>query len=207
MDAWIQLPDPSIRMPEGHPYDFGVVLGMSRLIRAHPRIGRAFGALFSESCFRRRMPVRRERKMVAAVAAAATVRARSTRVSACRGRRSGAGGAIKAKCWRGTPGLTERQHACGGGETGATPTRMAEEDWRPLRDLGFDDQGLLEVAHIVGVFNHLTRLADGFGLALDEPTRRAETGVPLRRIEWGVGVGGGQSIEPSARARNTRGGG
>jgi alkylhydroperoxidase family enzyme len=66
----------------------------------------------------------------------------------------------------------------------ATPTRMVEEDWQPLRDLGFNDAGLLEVAHIVGVFNHLTRLADGFGLALDEPTRlAAETGTPLRRIE------------------------
>ena len=64
----------------------------------------------------------------------------------------------------------------------ATPTRMVEEDWRPLRDLGFDDCALLEVAHIVGIFNYLTRLADGFGLRLDEPTRVAsETGVPLRR--------------------------
>lgn len=94
--------------------------------------------------------------------------------------------AIKAKCWRDTLGLTERQAAlCAVAEKlSAMPTRMLHEDWQPLRDLGFDDEGLLEVAHIVGVFNHLTRLADGFGLALDEPTRLAgETGVPLRRIE------------------------
>jgi hypothetical protein len=59
---------------------------------------------------------------------------------------------------------------------------MTEEDWQPLRDLGFDDQGCLEVAHIVGIFNYLTRLADGFGLQLDEATARAaETGIPLRR--------------------------
>ena len=66
----------------------------------------------------------------------------------------------------------------------ATPTRMVEEDWQPLRDLGFDDRACLEVAHIVGIFNYLTRLADGFGLQLDADTRRAaETGVALRRAQ------------------------
>ena len=49
----------------------------------------------------------------------------------------------------------------------ARPTQMVEEDWRPLRELGFDDRACLEVAHIVGIFNYLTRLADGFGLQLD----------------------------------------
>lgn len=49
----------------------------------------------------------------------------------------------------------------------ATPTRMVEEDWAPLRALGFDDAAVLEVAHIVGLFNYLTRLADGLGLQLD----------------------------------------
>jgi alkylhydroperoxidase family enzyme len=64
----------------------------------------------------------------------------------------------------------------------ATPTRMTEEDWRPLRELGFDDLGLLEVGHIVGVFNYLTRMADGFGLRLDpEMEQVLTTGEPLRR--------------------------
>ena len=64
----------------------------------------------------------------------------------------------------------------------ATPTRMVEEDWHPLRELGFDDHACLEVAHIVGIFNYLTRLADGFGLQLDARTREAsETGVALKR--------------------------
>lgn len=59
---------------------------------------------------------------------------------------------------------------------------MTEEDWRPLRELGFDDEALLEVAHIVGLFNYLTRLADGLGLVLDAATREASaTGVALRR--------------------------
>ena len=61
---------------------------------------------------------------------------------------------------------------------------MVESDWQPLRDLGFDDRACLEVAHIVGIFNHLTRLADGFGLQLDPGTREAaETGVALKRAE------------------------
>ena len=47
---------------------------------------------------------------------------------------------------------------------------MVEKDWQPLRDLGFDDTACLEVAHIVGIFNYLTRLADGFGLQLDGGT-------------------------------------
>ena len=59
---------------------------------------------------------------------------------------------------------------------------MTAEDWAPLRRLGFDDQALLEVAHIVGIFNHLTRLADGMGLALDEQTAEASrTGKALKR--------------------------
>ena len=59
---------------------------------------------------------------------------------------------------------------------------MVERDWQPLRDLGFDDTACLEVAHVVGIFNYLTRLADGFGLQLDAGTRLAsETGEALAR--------------------------
>ena len=94
--------------------------------------------------------------------------------------------AIKEKRWRQLAGLSARDRAlCAVAEKlSATATRMTPEDWHPLRDLGFDDRGLLEVAHIVGIFNYLTRLADGFGLQLDEGTRIAgETGVALRRSE------------------------
>lgn len=59
---------------------------------------------------------------------------------------------------------------------------MVERDWRPLRELGLDDEACLELAHIVGIFNHLTRLADGFGLQLDAATAEAsKSGVPLKR--------------------------
>jgi alkylhydroperoxidase family enzyme len=64
----------------------------------------------------------------------------------------------------------------------AQPTKMTDEDWEPLRKLGFDDTALLEVAHIVGIFNHLTRLADGMGLLLDSETDQASrTGIGLKR--------------------------
>jgi alkylhydroperoxidase family enzyme len=92
--------------------------------------------------------------------------------------------AVKQRRWRDLPSLSARDRAlCEVAEKlSATPTRMVEDDWAPLRRLGFDDRACLEVAHIVGIFNHLTRLADGFGLVLDAETRIAgETGVPLRR--------------------------
>jgi len=92
--------------------------------------------------------------------------------------------AIREKRWRELPGLSERQRAlCEVAEKmSATPTRMTKEDWQPLRDLGFDDEALLEAGHIVGIFNYLTRMADGFGLQLDPSVQHAaETGEPLRR--------------------------
>jgi alkylhydroperoxidase family enzyme len=62
------------------------------------------------------------------------------------------------------------------------PLTVGPEDWASLREVGLDDEGCLEVAHIVGVFNHLTRLADGFGLRVDPTTLAAASGgPPLRR--------------------------
>ena len=92
--------------------------------------------------------------------------------------------AIKHKRWRELPGLSQREQAlCSLAEKlSAMPTRIVEQDWQPLRDLGFDDRACLEVAHIVGLFNYLTRLADGFGLQLDAKTQEsAITGIALKR--------------------------
>lgn len=89
----------------------------------------------------------------------------------------------KERRWRELE-LTERQRAlCEvASKLSADPTKMVEADWKPLRDLGFDDQACLEVGHIVGIFNYLTRLADGFGLQIDVGTlEAARTGTPLRR--------------------------
>ena len=78
--------------------------------------------------------------------------------------------AIAAHRWREVKGLTPRERAlCTVAEKlSATPTQMTEADWTPLRELGFDDRACLEVAHLVGLFNYLTRLADGFGLQPSE---------------------------------------
>lgn len=92
--------------------------------------------------------------------------------------------AIRRREWRALSQLTERERAlCEVAEKlSSTPARMVEDDWRPLRDLGFDDEACLEVAHVVGIFNHLTRLADGLGLRLDAETEAAaSSGVALRR--------------------------
>jgi hypothetical protein len=70
--AWVQLPDPGEIRPSRQGYSFGFVPGMGRLLRAHPRIGRAFSTLFAEIMFSPEGVLsRREREMVAAVAAAA----------------------------------------------------------------------------------------------------------------------------------------
>ena len=63
-----------------------------------------------------------------------------------------------------------------------TPREMTAADWQPLRDLGLDDQGLLELAHLISIFNYVPRLADGFGLKPDPRILEAgATGVPLQR--------------------------
>jgi alkylhydroperoxidase family enzyme len=92
--------------------------------------------------------------------------------------------AIKEKRWRELPNLPDRDRAlCIVAEKlSAMPTRMTEEDWQPLRNLGFNDEALLEVGLIAAIFNFYTRLADGFGLRLDAATAEAAaTGIPLKR--------------------------
>jgi hypothetical protein len=58
---------------------------------------------------------------------------------------------------------------------------MTAADWQPLRDLGLNDEGLLETAHLISIFNYFPRMADGFGLKPDPRVLQAgETGVPLK---------------------------
>ncbi len=62
------------------------------------------------------------------------------------------------------------------------PREMTAADWQGLRDVGLDDQGLLELGHLIAIFNYFPRMADGFGLNLHPQLRQAAaTGVPLRR--------------------------
>jgi hypothetical protein len=73
-DAWVRLPseaDVRALMPPDHPYDFGFLPAMARLVVAHEAIAPFFGALFSQIMFMPGHLSRREREMIAAVAAAA----------------------------------------------------------------------------------------------------------------------------------------
>ncbi len=77
-EAWVQIPSDEelrARIPADaprHPYDFGFFPAMARLVMAHPRIGPAFGALFAQIHLAPEGHLsRREREMVAAIAAAA----------------------------------------------------------------------------------------------------------------------------------------
>jgi alkylhydroperoxidase/carboxymuconolactone decarboxylase family protein YurZ len=73
-DAWVAMPEEAtVRayMGSGHPYDFGFIPGMARLITAHPGIGAHFGMLFRQIMFEPGAMSRDEREMVAAVASAA----------------------------------------------------------------------------------------------------------------------------------------
>ncbi len=74
--AWVDIPseqDIRAQMPAGitHPYDFGFLPAMSRLLMAHERIGPPFRQLFREIMFVPGDLGRRERELVATVAAAA----------------------------------------------------------------------------------------------------------------------------------------
>jgi alkylhydroperoxidase/carboxymuconolactone decarboxylase family protein YurZ len=73
-DAWITLPteaETRAMMGGGGPYDFGFLPAMGRLITAHESIAPFFGALFAQVMFAPGHLERREREMIAAVAAAA----------------------------------------------------------------------------------------------------------------------------------------
>lgn len=73
-DAYIDLPGPEVtakKRPADHPYNFGFVTGMSRLLIAHRRIGPVFLQLFAEIMFTPGALDRAEREFVAAVAASA----------------------------------------------------------------------------------------------------------------------------------------
>ncbi len=73
-EAWVTMPDEgTVRayMGSGHPYDFGFLPAMARLVSSHMRIAPFFGGLFRQIMFEPGALTRDEREMVAAVASAA----------------------------------------------------------------------------------------------------------------------------------------
>ena len=74
--AWVSIPSSeelaALGFPvTGHPYGFGFLPAMARLIFAHSRLAPAFGQLFNSVMFDEGALDRREREMVSAVASAA----------------------------------------------------------------------------------------------------------------------------------------
>ena len=52
----------------------------------------------------------------------------------------------------------------------ASPGAMIEDDVLALRRVGLDDTAIHDVAQVTALFNYYNRLADGLGIAIDEPT-------------------------------------
>lgn len=72
--AWVELPSEAALGArfEGHPYNFGFVPAMGRLIAAHPRLAARLSALSREIMFSPESRLTRgEREMIACAAAAA----------------------------------------------------------------------------------------------------------------------------------------
>ena len=73
-EAWVAIPSEAALgdlRPQGHPYDFGFLPAMARLVAAHPDIGAHFVALFSQIMFAPGALSREEKELVAGTAAAA----------------------------------------------------------------------------------------------------------------------------------------
>jgi len=49
-----------------------------------------------------------------------------------------------------------------------TPHSINEGDIQGLRNLGFDDAGILDICQITSYYNYVNRLADGLGVELEE---------------------------------------
>jgi len=65
--------------------------------------------------------------------------------------------------------LTERQRAiCEYAEKlTRAPASVTEADIRSLRGAGFDDPGIVNLAHVVGFFAYANRVVDGLGCDLE----------------------------------------
>ena len=47
------------------------------------------------------------------------------------------------------------------------PRNMGEADVQELRDAGFSNPGILDIAHVTGYYAYENRLADGLGVDLE----------------------------------------
>jgi uncharacterized peroxidase-related enzyme len=49
-----------------------------------------------------------------------------------------------------------------------TPSAITEHDVETLREFGFEDRAILDIAQITAYFAFVTRLADGLGVTVEE---------------------------------------
>ena len=90
-----------------------------------------------------------------------------------------------------------------------TPAMMTQEDVQKLRDVGWTDRDVLDIATVCAYFNYRVRIVDGLGLEVsDQAAERAaaareqatamaeERGVALPTDIWGVSE---QAKEAKAR--------
>jgi alkylhydroperoxidase family enzyme len=49
-------------------------------------------------------------------------------------------------------------------------TRISRQDHERLREVGFDDQAILQITLIASWFNYINRVADALGVGRDEST-------------------------------------
>lgn len=49
-----------------------------------------------------------------------------------------------------------------------TPADVRKDDVELLREMGFDEREILDVAQVVAYFNFVNRMADGLGVELEE---------------------------------------
>jgi len=56
-----------------------------------------------------------------------------------------------------------------------TPTAVTEADIQTLRDAGFDDRAILDIAMITAYYAYVNRIADGLGVSLEDYWSRGDT--------------------------------
>jgi len=79
------------------------------------------------------------------------------------------------------------------------PSTMTEADVQRLREAGWTDRDILDIAQVAAYFNYRARIADALGVELDEPyIKRAREGaaraeklarernIALPEDRWGI---------------------
>lgn len=68
-----------------------------------------------------------------------------------------------------TAGLSQKRHAMLTYAVKLTdaPERMRREDVTALRDVGFSDRDVLDIAEVVAYYAYVNRIADGLGVTLE----------------------------------------